>query len=66
MWFRLARFLAIAIAAAGFSTAAVWSFELGWADYWFRKETLAGDGEGSCHYTRPGGLLLPAGHPVFR
>jgi hypothetical protein len=42
MWFRLARFLAIAIAAAGFSTAAVWSFELGWADYWFRKETLAG------------------------
>jgi len=42
MWFRMARFLAIAIVAAGFAAAAVWSVRLGWADYWFRKETLAG------------------------
>jgi hypothetical protein len=42
MWFRIGRFLIIAIAAAGFAAAAVWSVRLGWADYWFRKETLAG------------------------
>jgi hypothetical protein len=42
MWFRIGRFLAIAIAAAGFAAAGVWSVRLGWADYWFRKETLAG------------------------
>jgi hypothetical protein len=38
----MARLLAIAIAAAGLAAAAVWSLDLGWADYWFRKETLAG------------------------
>jgi len=42
MWFRIGRFLTIAIAAAGFAAAGVWSVRLGWADYWFRKETLAG------------------------
>jgi hypothetical protein len=42
MGFRIVRFLAIAIVAAGFAAAAVWSVRLGWADYWFRKETLAG------------------------
>jgi len=42
MWFRIARFLTIAIAAAGFAAAAVWSVRLGWADYWFRQETLKG------------------------
>jgi hypothetical protein len=42
MWYRIARFLGIAIAVAGFAAAAVWSARLGWADYWFRKETLAG------------------------
>jgi hypothetical protein len=38
---RIARVLLIAIAAAGFAAAAVWSVRLGWADYWFRQETLA-------------------------
>ena len=42
MWFRIARFLTITIVAAGFAAAGVWSVRLGWADYWFRKETLAG------------------------
>ena len=34
--------MALALMAAGFAAAAVWSVPLGWADYWFRKETLAG------------------------
>ena len=42
MWLRIVRFLAIAVAAAGFAAAAVWSVRVGWADYWFRQETLAG------------------------
>jgi hypothetical protein len=42
MWVRIGRFLTIAIAAAGFAAAGVWSVRLGWADYWFRRETLAG------------------------
>ncbi len=42
MWYRLFRFLSIAIAAVGFAAAAVWSIRLGQADYWFRQETLAG------------------------
>jgi len=42
MWVRIGRFLTISIAAAGFAAAGVWSVRLGWADYWFRRETLAG------------------------
>jgi hypothetical protein len=42
MWYRIARYFGIAIVAAGFAAAAMWSVHLGWADYWFRKETLAG------------------------
>jgi len=42
MWVRIGRFLTIAIVAAGFAAAGVWSVRLGWADYWFRRETLAG------------------------
>ena len=39
---RIVRLLSIAVVAAGFAAAAVWSLRLGWADYWFRRETLAG------------------------
>ena len=45
MRFRIAQFLrilAIALAAVGFAAAARWSLRLGWADYWFRQETLEG------------------------
>ena len=42
MWVRIGRFLTISIAAAGFAAAGVWSVRLGWADYWFRRGTLAG------------------------
>ena len=42
MWARIGRFLTIAIMAAGFAAAGVWSIRLGWADYWFRQQTLAG------------------------
>jgi hypothetical protein len=42
MGVRIARLLSIAIVAGGFAAAAVWSVRVGWADYWFRQETLAG------------------------
>jgi tetratricopeptide (TPR) repeat protein len=42
IWLRAVRVLAIAILAAGFAAAGIWSVRLAWADYWFRKQTLAG------------------------
>jgi hypothetical protein len=35
----MARLAVTAAAAAGFAVAGAWSVRLGWADYWFQKET---------------------------
>ena len=70
MWFRIARFLAIAIAVAGFAAAAVWSVRLGWSDYWFRKETVAGTEKalavtpGQAAYYNRLALLTSEDHPA--
>ena len=70
MWFRIARFLAIAIAAAGFAAAAVWSVRLGWSDYWFRKESVAGTEKalavtpGQAAYYNRLALLTSEDHPA--
>ena len=40
-----ARLAVTAVAVAGFAVAGAWSLRLGWADYWFQKETALATGK---------------------